>query len=120
MNRAWALGVGFAILIGLTVVVLARPGHVQPSPEARAMRQLRDASIRPTQVRYLRSSPDDPTVMCGLLVVQDPRSQSGDVLFVSTPQRVVVGRVDNPSLQRALNQYCRGTFPTPLTSPQDR
>lgn len=119
MNRAWAVGVSLAVLIGLTVLVVARPTATPLRPEDRAMRQLEDASIRPTQVRYLRVSPREPSVVCGLLIVEDPRSQAGEARFVSTPERIVVGRADNPTVQTAVDRHCHGVFTPPLAPVPD-
>ena len=111
MNRAWAVGIGLAVVVGLTIVILADPTRRPVDPEGRAMRQLQDASIRQPQVQFLRVSPVDDTVVCGLARVGDPSSASSDALFVSTPQRAIIGRPGNPAVQRAMSRYCRGVFP---------
>lgn len=112
MNRAWVVGIGLAVLAGLAVVILADPTRRPLSPEARAMRQLQDASIRRPQVQFLRVSPRDDTVVCGLAIVGEPGATPREALFVSTRQRVVIGRSGNPALQQALDRYCRGVFNT--------
>ena len=116
MNRAWAVGIGLAVLIGLAIVVLADPTRRPLSPEARAMGQLQDASIRRPQVQYLRVSPVDDTVVCGLARVGEPDGPP-QALFVSTPQRVIIGRSGNPALEQAMDRYCRGVFSTAVASP---
>ena len=111
MNRAWIFGVGLAILVGLAVIVLVDPVRGPLAPEARAMRQLEDASIRPTEVRFLRASAYDPQVICGQAVVSRQGGGSHQAYFVSTPRSVIIGRVENPALQAAQTRYCRGMFP---------
>lgn len=106
MNRAWTIGVGLAILVGLAVVALVKPVHPGVTPEARAMRQLRDASIRSTEVLLLRVSTEDERVVCGLASSQD----ASEIWFVSTPERMIIGRRDNPAVQDAAGQYCRNAF----------
>ncbi len=113
MNRAWIFGVGLAILVGLAVIVLVDPVRRPQAPEARAMRQLEDASIRPTEVRFLRASAHDPQVVCGQAVVPRQGGGSHEAYFVSTPRNVIIGRIENPALQAAQTRYCRGMFPNP-------
>lgn len=114
MNRIWAVGVGLAVLIGLAAVILADPSRRLQSPEARAMRQLQDASIRRPQVQFLRVSPTDDAVVCGLARVGETGGRPREALFVSTPQRVIIGRSGNPALEQAMDRYCRGVFPVTL------
>jgi hypothetical protein len=116
LNRAWIIGVGLVGLVGLAILVLVRPVPASPDPEARAMRQLRDASIRPVEVQFLRASPRDPDVVCGLAVVQRQDQGPEQAWFVSTPSRVILGREGNPAVIAARDRYCRGVFqvePTP-------
>lgn len=111
MTRAWAIAVGLSVVIGVVAIVLARPTRTPQSPEARAIEQLRDASIREPEVAFVRASPGDAQVVCGLVVVRGQKGTTENGAFVSTPQRVIVGRFSNPALQQALDRHCAGMFP---------
>lgn len=111
MNRAWAIGVAVALAGGLAALILIDPAHSPLSPEARAMRQLREASIREPEVQFLRPSPVDDRVICGLAQVDDASGRPGSAYFVSTHERIVVGRTDSPAVRQAMTQHCRGVFP---------
>lgn len=115
MNRAWIIGVGLAGLVGLAILMLARPVPASPEPEARAMQQLRDASIRPAEVQFLRVSPRHPEVVCGLAVVGRQGQGPDEAWFISTPSRVIIGRAGNPAVVAARDRYCRGMFPVEPT-----
>lgn len=111
MNRGWAIGVAVALIAGVATLVLIDPVHNPLGPEARAMRQLRDASIREPEVLFLRASPQDSSVVCGLARVGAPDGEPRHAYFVSTPDRVIVGRAGNAAVQQALGRHCRGMFP---------
>ena len=114
MNRVWAIGVGLAVLVGLVVLVLVNPARPSLSAEERAMRQLQDASIRRTQVLFLRVSTEDEAVVCGLA----SSDGASDVRFVSLPERMIIGRRDNPAVQAAADRYCRNAFPSATATVQ--
>lgn len=81
------------------------------------MEQLRAASIREPEVAFVRASPGDPEVVCGLVVVRGQDAASENGAFVSTPERVIVGRFSNPALQQALDRHCDSMFPVQPTAP---
>jgi len=111
VNRLWAIGVGLVILTGLTILVIARPVQLQPDPEARAMEQLRYASIRPAEVLFLRTSSRDPNVVCGRAVIGPASPDRHEADFVSLPARMTIGRVGHPAVFEAQTRYCPGMFP---------
>lgn len=119
MNRAWAIGVAVALAGGLAALILIDPARSPLSPEARAMHQLRDASIRQPEVRFLRPSPSDDGVVCGLAQVGGSGGGPREAYFVSTREHIIVGRIDNRAVRQAIGRHCRGVFPSVAQAASD-